>query len=574
MWVTSALFLVGLAGSAAAIPDDQAPGQKGRRDKALADLDKEVAKLVKLVTNVDKMAPCTTPTTAAAPARGRRPKLRLGGKPFCPDAYAPIKKKLQDLVNEVSSNSGSDDRAGAVLSFWPQFIVSFETQLGTLSDMKTNHKSALTTGQQCKATGDAMISRGKTALVNKSLDEFDEARTAASKDQTNVTSWVSSQESMKSSMEQWERNTRLFEPSGKYDKAWKPVYKAMHASSKKMLDQWNTDWTTASKLCAEPAKGENHADLKKLEDQLYETLKKELDADMEKWRTAAKSMYQYDCDSMKKLYDYYCTKRDGDGEVILDEFEADDGVDEVDDSFPVDGDSEDVQYDATADKMKEDMKQKQFAAWTELGAMKSRAGALGARRNGRMATVEAYVAWRDGMETWVDDQVAPEEKAMEAVIAKGIYQGSRNPYIQLWKNFGIQQHDALEKQDKFACTLADESYCRYRRKSDGKCMRYTRPDCVSVTQCKIWEFKPVNGKDRGEKQVARYKRLLEKHYNFALDLFRQDNMGSFDPVGGMSMLKALESGCAKGGKLTFDKEVYAYPKCGADLEYKCSSTAK
>jgi hypothetical protein len=67
--------------------------------------------------------------------------------------------------------------------------VSFETQLGTLSHMKTNHKSALTTGQQGKATSDAMVSRGKTALANKSLDDLDQARTAASKDQTDVTSW-------------------------------------------------------------------------------------------------------------------------------------------------------------------------------------------------------------------------------------------------------------------------------------------------------------------------------------------------------------------------------------------------
>ena len=574
-----ALLVLCAAGTASAIPDDQAPGQKGRRDKALAALDKEVGKLLALVKNADKMSPCggaAPATPPGAPAR-MRVRARLSGAPFCPDKYAPFKKRLKELIAEVNDNSGNDSRAGAVISFWPQFVESFETQLTNLAEMKKNQKSAVLAGDLCKMTTSELVSHAKTAVVNKSLDEFDLVQDEATKDKTNVTAWVSAQESTRSSMDQWERNSRLFEPAGNYDKAWKPVYKALHASSKKIRDQWNVDWVTASKLCAEPAKGEDHAELRKLEDKLYDSLKAELVSDLEKWRVSAKELYRYDCDSMKKLQEYYCSVRDGDGEVTLDEFEADSGESEVDEDFPVDGDSEDVQYVAQADKMAADMQQKEHAVWTEIGAIRSRADRLAARRNGRMDTIDAYKVWVAEMTKFNDTQIAPEEKAILEVVDRGIFRGSRNPKIQLWIEFGKQQHSMLEKQDQFACTLADAEYCRYRYRSGpkkDKCARKTRPDCVSVTQCKVWEFKPVNGKDRGEKQVARYKRLLEKHYNKALELFRDDNLGSFEVVGDTPVLKALEAGCAHGGTLTFEKEVYRYPKCGADLEYQCSPKAK
>jgi hypothetical protein len=341
-------------------------------------------------------------------------------------------------------------------------------------------------------------------------------------------------------MDQWKRNAELFEPKGTYDKAWKPIYQAMHKSANKMNQEWIKDWDTGAKLCAEPNKGDDHAEHKKLEDELYDTLKKELYDEVTAWREDAKTLYRYDCDSMKQLQKNYCEDLDGDGEE----------------------EDQEKTFDTQADEMKVEMENKVHAAWTQLAGFRSRAGRLEARRNGRMATIDLYAAWRDELRAF-SATVAVEEQAITDVFNNGIARGARNPKIQLWITFGKQRHHVMEDESKYACTLKDQTY------ADKK-----RPDCLSVTQCKIWEFKPPGdkAKKRGESQVNGYKTLLEEHYNAALDLFRQDKPS--DPVGGMSVLKELDRACAKGGALVLEKEVAQYERCGPDSDYICAPQAK
>lgn len=540
------------AGVASGWSAEEPPGQKSRREKALADLDKEVGKLKPLVTKVDTMVPCASPA-APKPRAGKRPTIRAvggGGAPFCPEKYTKEHKpKLQELIGVVSSNSGSDLRAGSVISFWPTYVVSFESRLVDLANLKINHKSAATVGQQCKATSDAMIKRAKAALTNKSLDDFDEARLQATKDQTLVREWVQDQESMQGSMTQWERNVRLFDPVEKYDNAWKPVKQALHASGKAMLDQWNADWAQAKKDCAEPLLGENHAEHRKLEVELYEALKKQLEDDLTTWRESAKDLYRHDCTSMQQLQKDVCEQLDGDGE------------------------DEDLQkqVEDQADKMKAEMENKVHAAWTELAALRSRAGRLGEAPNGRLGTAEASTEWRAKLSAFADE-VKKEEDMITAVMSKGIGRGARNPKIQLWINFGKQQHSTLEDQEQFQCALTDQPYCA-TREDDGDCEKWKRPDCVNVRECKIWEFKPPGDrpKSRGNTQLNEYKSILEKHYTFALGLSR-DHKLTYTPVGGMTFFRELERNCVKGDTVTFDTALHQYEKC--QEAYECAPQAK
>ncbi|MBK9036007.1 MAG: hypothetical protein IPL61_32960 [Myxococcales bacterium] len=558
-----AMVVVGL-GSAWARADEP-PGQKARRDKALAALDKEVGKLGPQVTNVDKKTPCptavgTTPKPAAAPARrhGRGAIKALGGAPFCASVFTPdMLAKLQSLRDEVSANNGPDARAGWVTSKWGDYFGSYAARLKDLEAMKTLHRQPVAVGQQCKDVTTAVLGKGKAALAHKSLDEFDAARLFATQQQPLVREWVSTQEANGASMIQLERNTRLLETPSPYDKAWAPVVKAMYASSKKMLDQWQADWATAAKACAEPTKGEDHAQLKQLEDQLYAALKQQLDDDLAAWRAQAKSLYQYDCESMKELHEDYCDNRDGDGELI---------------------DEEDVIYGARADELKVEMNNRVAAAIAQLDDFHARAGVAQARRNGRMVSSDAYNAWRDQLNVFAD-QVVVERNLIDDVVSKGIARGSRNPKIQMWINFGKQQHRRME--DVHACRLADREYCA-RWKGTMCELRY-RPDCVTVTAtgCKIWEFKPpgARAKAKGQEQLTGsakrrgYKDILDAYYNLKLTQQR-DGAPVGDVIDTVSILDELETRCAKGGTLTFDTEVAQYEKCGADVDYVCAPQAK
>lgn len=557
---------------------DEPPGQKERRKKALAALDTKVRALVKLVRNVDKQVPCGGGAPTVARGRTRPP---LAGGQFCPAKFEPLRKEIAALIDEVRANNGPDPRAGHVSSKWPDYLASLQTRLETdLSGMVGNRRSAAELTKQCADLDKRIVSRGKTALIDKSLDEFDVAQEAATADATIVREALATHAHIQSAMSQWERNTRLLELDQQYDEAWQPVVKALRASSKAMLDRWNTDWVAANGACEQPNLGEDHAGLRALEDQLFAALRQGLDADLAAWRTQATEFYRYDCDSMKELQDYYCLRRDADGEgdeagyVEQDTGDDDDGHGDDDDDGMLNGDGEDLIYLDKAAKMEAAAVEKIRVARFELGGMSSRAQRLQVARNGRMRTADAYHAWVADLDAFIDELRA-EDVLIEERAAAGVARGSNNPRLQLWMEFGKQQHERMGKDPQFNCRLDDVPFCARRR--HGKCVRWRRPDCIDVDGCKIWEFKPIESKAKAEKQVADYKRMVERHYNFALKEQRAGTL-SFKPVGGHAVFADIVKTCAvpdaTTGTIRFAVDVEVYPKCDAKLVYQCGKTAK
>ncbi|HTM23229.1 MAG TPA: hypothetical protein VL172_22060, partial [Kofleriaceae bacterium] len=552
-----ALILL-LAAAPGARADDP---HKGAREAKLKELDAEVGKLVKLVKNVDLMVPCGTAAPATQPAapaakskgrRGRPPKPNpAAGKPFCPADYKPIDDKIKKLIGEVDSlNDGNpgDDRAGWVRSTWPQYRVSFATTLDKLAKMKAMHHDPEPAEQQCQSTEDAALARAKAAAATKSLDEFYNARYKCEQEETDIDNLVATEESHGRDIDQLTKDIMLFQPpgqdgKGKYDTAWKPVYQALQGSAKKMQSDWKAKWGKAYKICELPAQGEDNPEHHKIEDQFYADLKKGLETELDQWRKDMDKIYQFDCDNMKKMYSDYCDL-DGDGEE----------------------EAQRTQLDANADKLKADMTAKLEPPEKKIDELSTRALKLQAAPNGRMKTIEAYRAWVADIDKY-RDELKEAKDGIDRVRYAGLFQGSRNPKLQMWATFGVQRHKDMEA--KFKCTLGDEPYCEEREVNDKgeetTCKRFRRPDCVMVEDsgCSIIEFKPDSpaAKKLGMDQLNDYKKILDEHYNKALDKQTAGTL-NYSPVGGSDLFAKIVKSCAPGGKIDFKiGKVEVYPKC-------------
>ncbi len=566
--VTLSFALV--AGSTSVRAEDP---HKGEREKALADLDKLVDGLKPMVDHVEKMSPCAPAKPPAPPAKPGRPTLRgrgqpapapapappapaAGGKQFCPSDYdKPYEKMIEliDLADAKNDGNPRDDRAGHVKSKWTTYRVTFRTALDNLAKMKELHKTPLPTEKVCQTEEEKLVALARAAVANKSLDEFEAARYQAEKDESTVDNLVAQGESNQSAIMQLYAQVLVFKPdNAKWDKAWKPVTKALHASAKKMLDDYREYWAKAFKVCTLPAEGEDNPELRKVEDELFTKLRKDLDTDLDTWVDDAKqNVFAFDCQSMKKLYESFC-----------EEWDADDDEQEL------------PKYWAEADQLKADMKTRLTDPEVKLDKLSTWALVLQARRNGRMTTIEAYKKWVADIDEF-RDKLKEQRDKLDRMKYAGIFQGSNNPKIQLWKTFGIKMHDAMEDKPEYDCTLKDQTYCdQWEDAAKTKCKHYRRPDCVQITDkgCRIYEFKPPGAAavKKGEQQLIDYKKMLEDHYNDMLD--KQTNKESIDPVGGPTLFETIVKACVpEGGRVSF--KIYAgvkkYEKCAKDLEYKC-----
>jgi hypothetical protein len=543
---------------------------KGKREKALADLDKLVEGLKPIVDHVEKMSPCAGSPPAAPPAKPGRPTLPsrrpptpapappaappAGGKQFCPSAYDKAYEKMLPMIDEAEKwNTGNprDDRTGHVKMKWTTYRVSFKTALEQLAQMKKLHKTPLAHEKVCQTEDEKLEALARAAIANKSLDEFEAARYEAEKSETTVDNLVVQGESNQSTIMQLYSQVLLFNPDNKkWDKAWKPVTKALHASAKKMLDEYREYWAKAFKVCALPAEGDDSPELRKLEDELFGKMRKDLDTELQAWiDDTKKNVLAFDCESMKKLYKSFCEEWDAD-----------------------DDDQELPKYWAEADQLEEDMKKRLSDPEIRLDQLSTRALQLQARRNGRMGTIEAYKKWVADIDVF-RDQLKQQRDKLDRMKYAGIFQGSNNPKIQLWKSFGVKMHDAMEDKPEYGCTMKDQSFCDQWEDADKtKCIHYRRPDCVNVPACRIYEFKPPGAAavKKGEQQLIDYKKMLDDHYNEMLA--KKDKGESINPVGGSGMFEDIIKACTPdGGKISW--KIYAgvkkYEKCEAELEYKC-----
>ncbi|HTM21553.1 MAG TPA: hypothetical protein VL172_13625, partial [Kofleriaceae bacterium] len=541
---------------------------KADRDAKIKQLENEINKLAKLVKDADKKTLCkedggedetasppagwsppTPPLTdeqkqqqqqnargrqrrdrraalvAAAEGKNKGSKQKAGSSPaptagvLCRKPYAEAQKKIIELIeaidklNETTEGTPRDDKAGWIRSGWNQYYSDVGTRLGWLVQMRQIQYSSAHAHMKCKAISEAQVARAKAAHQHESLDEMEAARHDAEVDETTADNIVSKEHSRQSDLQGWHNSIMSFSyraDKKQFDGAWIPVVDALQHSSKKLLDQWNDEWVLGERECVEPSKGEDNAGVKAEEDGTFADAKAQLDADLKEWRKRANDqIYKYDCESMKKMHKLYCEQYDGDRDPKVRKEDL-------------------VQFDAEADKLKEGIREKLKEPAEQLEEMSTRALKLGARRNGRMGTVEAYRAWLKEMDA-IRDQVRAERDQLDKVRYGGIFQGSRNPKRQLWMTYGEQRHDEMSAKDKKyggePCALADDEFCAKRETNPdgtaGDCISKVRPDCIVIPdqgQCRIFEFKPDSSyaKDAGFGQLLEYKQIVEKHYQTAL----------------------------------------------------------
>lgn len=150
----------------------------------------------------------------------------------------------------------------------------------------------------------------------------------------------------------------------------------------------------------------------------------------------------------------------------------------------------------------------------------------------------------------MDDQKDRVKKASEGAV-----KGANHPMVQHAIEYGKQQHKKMEGESRHACEVRDESF-------PGSA---ERPDCVSGSQCIIYEFKPDNAKAKakGETQLKGYKSSVEKYYQASMD--RRQTPDS--KHGGKAMMGKIVAKCLQNGKVVFKTKISAYQMC--QMKYQC-----
>lgn len=546
--ITVGLF-VALSVGASARAEDNA----GKRKKAIADAKAQVKALKAFLAGLDKAPPCPdgyikvmTPLPTSDPAGAPSAPLPKG-KAFCPADSVPTEKKIDDNVEVADANNltSGDNEAGALKSYWHQWVQTYQSRLVDLDKMKALVTSADVVLKECKDDKDDLMKKAKAAAARKSLDDFYDVRLQAEKYETTIDSIISTEQQRESEIKSLLNMITTFHPDGEYDAAWKPIYTELHSQANKVAKQWTDKWAKSYKECGPLAEGEENPEVHAKEDEMYLQMKKDLDDELNKWKEDAKAVYKIDCDSMKKLYENYCTNWDGDRENA----------------------NEEPLYKSEAEKLQTQIKDKLTAPEAALDSMATRAMQLSAARNGRMPSIDAYKAWVKTMDDFAA-LIKAERDALDRIKYNGIFKGYQNPKIQLWMSYGVQRHDEMYKT--FKCTLADEAYC-LSSNVDTQACRIKRPDCVLVDDCEIREFKP-KGKavEAGKKQLQGYKTMLEDYYGYYLDR-KADKESYADAVGGAAVVDTLAAKCVTGGKLTFKTpDVDTYEPCTSpDTQYTC-----
>jgi hypothetical protein len=520
----------------------------------LTDIKAEVRKIEKFVENVEQRKACGE-----------------GSDGFCPAKYEPHIAKIRDEINKIV-NSESTPENGWIISHWGSYALDVKRLVDKLALMRAKMETPRPLADRCWRTSEAMLARLKAAADKKSIDDVVAARTQAKKDGEEVTKWINEQLTIKSNMEQWHRDVETFDPKNQYDGGWMRVARAMRQSAAEMWLVWSVAWGRADKKCTEPAKGFRHADYVKLEDQFFEGMKQQLADDLKAWKDETKGTYKYDCDSMKKLHKFWCDENDGDNDPEIQ--------------------PEVKQSEAEAKTMAGEMTKKVEARLAALAPFEPRLEKLKMARQGAMGSVERLQTWIAALEV-IRTEVVAARTSLQKAKDSGIARGFQHPRIQLWIEFGKKQHKRMEKLSEYTCTWADQQFCAERNvdaqghETTCKDELYYRPDCVSVTTCRIYEFKPPgsDAKRKGLNQLngtatrKGYKELIENHYNKALAKYKEGKL-NYTVVGGIHVMKEVERLCAPDGKVVFstDDGVKQYERCkdadGKPVEYTCAPEAE
>lgn len=248
----------------------------------------------------------------------------------------------------------------------------------------------------------------------------------------------------------------------------------------------------------------------------------ELRQEVNGWISDAKATYRLDCQSMEELWDAYC------------------GADWEPTEEP---DKEAAR--AVADKIQSRMRERiDDALLRRHDDLRRRAEDL--KKDDTQAAAERILA-----------DIQTEYDRLTKLKDSGAWRGSNHPLVQYAIEYGKQEHIRMAASSSYACQVVDKAI-------PGSSMR---PDCISATNCMIYEFKPDNrrAKDRGETQLDGYHPAVTAYYQKLID---QEKTSADPDLGGEEIMTKLRGQCMSGSSVTFKRKVEPYYMC--EKKYQCT----
>lgn len=146
-------------------------------------------------------------------------------------------------------------------------------------------------------------------------------------------------------------------------------------------------------------------------------------------------------------------------------------------------------------------------------------------------------------------------RGLLAIRDGALMQGSRNPWLQTWQNYGVTQH--VDMTRRFACDEDDTPIPGSSK----------RPDCFVAKTCTIIEFKPdhPDAERLGDEQLVTYQALLQDYFEELLEEASEEKgwvvSGAY---GGDDVLaKLIDAGCVDEDRetVTLEMALATYDRC-------------
>jgi hypothetical protein len=421
---------------------------------------------------------------------------------------------ISSALRKLDYAKGADREAARITSTWPAHVNAFKQAISKLKELKKWQFTLDNAVVRCE-----QAERELASFIRKYERNSDGIRAIPEKAKqlgAPLAEALKKASDHRRTMESLRNDAARFSSS---DDAWRDVVRNVHDSARDTLGYWTGALDKAQRACGEIAKGESHRSVVAAVGALRRSSGSEIDQlerDVRAWTRDAREAYRVDCQGMEQVWEAYCG---GD-------FERNEEPDKA-------------RASEVARNVERTMRARVDPLLTRLSSLEASVANMQAKSETK-SKADALMR-----------ELAAEKPRLERLKRNG-YRGSNHPLIQYAIEYGKQQHASMER--RFSCDVADKPYPN----AGG------RPDCVNVSRCMVYEFKPNNQRARsqGNEQLGRYVPAVNRYYA----QFLQGGAPSSE-LGGSSIMETIKRSCVRDGRVVFAGEVAPYNMC--EKRYEC-----
>jgi hypothetical protein len=436
--------------------------------------------------------------------------------------------EVERLVRELDGVKGTDRKATAIASQWPDIVRAFAPVATALQGLKDVQFQLDGVPAKCEVSTHELTAQLKKYVDDKDPDGLTDGPKLADAAGDKYTRAIAGMEAARSTLRGLVSTAGAFEAR---DDRWSPLKRQVKDTADRIYEYWDKKTQEVHGKCDDLAKGPRNPAIERFMVELGGTTSSELKTFqdvMAVWERDARDIYVLDCKDMQELWDAWCSV----------EFEP----------------NEDPEIGPVAQKTAEVIdreSQKIDGVLARLGPIKDTARKLGAKAK-----------YRDAIAA-INREIEKQQTRLEKLKRKnGDWRGNNNPALQFTKTFGQQAHD--RKARDHSCNVYDQpGYPGLGR---------DRPDCVVVeggNACLVYEFKPKDwvGKDK----LTDYHRAVTAYYTRAM----RTGEAPASNLGGASFQALVEANCRadpskdkKDDVIRFEYRYDSYDRC--EHRYQCS----